>query len=99
MDGWDVPPGLLAVAEDGETGGIPAGNDIGGSGGGRGGADGGDLARVEDGDGGARLRIEQSDDALVRPAAFLEIVGKDADQLGEIGRASCRERVCQYVKI
>ena len=72
-DRLDMPPGLLAIAEDGEARGVGPGERVGGGGRGGGGADGGDLAGLEDRRRRAGLGIEQDDDALVRAAAFGEI--------------------------
>ena len=77
-----MPPGLLAIAEDGEAARVGPGERVGGGGRGGGGADRGDLAGLEHRRRRAGLRIEQHDDALVRAAAPGEILGIDADQLG-----------------
>src|SRR3546814_21121608 len=46
-----------------------------------------------------RAAVSPGDEAVVAPAVDLQlIVVESVDQIaGEIGRASCRERVCQYV--
>src|SRR3546814_15034766 len=49
-----------------------------------------------------RIRADQSIDNFERLLAGIglrddQLVDVDAQLLGEIGRASCRERVCQYV--
>src|SRR3546814_1871725 len=41
--------------------------------------------------------LQSGDDSRLRAALSTVLVGEDAAAIDEIGRASCRERVCQYV--
>ena len=64
-DGFDMFFGLFACAENGETGGVFACEEVGGDGAGGGGADGGYFGGIEEEEGGAVGRVEQDDDALM----------------------------------
>lgn len=80
-DGLDMSFGLFAGAEDGEVGGVFAGQEFCGEGGCRGGADSGYFAGVEDEEGGTLFGIEKHDHALVGGEAQGAVGVEDGDDL------------------